>query len=728
MGVMPEGPRAHDYDVIIMGGGPAGSLAASLIRRQDPGRRLLILEREHFPRHHVGESLIPSWRPILERAGALPLLEEAGFMRKVGTLFQWGAAGDEQWTIDFRDPQTGGASPASYQVDRAKFDHLLLGHARSLGVEVHEGAEVRAVERLAGGGHRVRWKEDGDREATCAFIVDATGGARLLSRLWGIKQIAFDDMNNFAVYGYWKGSQVARFAGPPIHEHERWTWITSCPDGWVWHIPTFPDLVSVGVVTDARCLPPGGLAALEEFYLRNVREAMGVGELLAGAELVRHPKLDARVTTIRDWSYHAERVCGPDWFLCGDAAAFVDPILSSGILLASNGASLAANALHTLWNDAGVDVPLLLESYQSTYDDMARSYHRLAQIWYSRNFKYQSWHWEAKRQQLRAGRHPAEVSDAHAFLRITLGSFTNPVEGAFADRGLLVDLDRPDSRIYLAHLFKGDADHAGVRGDEPSEAVARARVRAEKEARWRDLLGRRVRLAGATHRRRESYFSDATMSGWQRVQYVETRPEGATDPFERVVFPSTAELPAGVMPFLDGSRTLREVVREVCAAHPVGTQPYSWLAEAVQQQVLQLDMHDWLAVEGAGDAPAAGADFPPGLVEAVGAAAPGAELRIDPLGTSLQILVRLPGSGYGMMLVPASIAERRLVWREVGGTALSHRGAPAALAPLARAVLGVLGAWEAREPGVSARWWRESAPALAGELRLTPRAEPPAAR
>jgi flavin-dependent dehydrogenase len=714
-----QGSPDHEYDVVIIGGGPAGSLTAALVRRQDPGRRVLVLEREVFPRHHVGESSIPSWRPILERAGVLEKLEASGAMRKVGTLFRWGAADEESWTIDFRDKGSGGARPGSYQVDRARFDQLLLEHARSVGAEVREGAAVGGVEALPQGGYRVSWTDDAARTATTRYLVDASGQARVLTRLLKLKPIAFDDMNNFAVYGYWKGSKIAHFAGPPVHEHERWTYIAACPDGWVWHIPTFPDLVSVGVVTDVKCLPAGGLAALEDFYLRNVRECQEVSDLLAHAELVQHPLVDRRLVTIRDWSYRVEPVCGSDFFLVGDAAAFVDPILSSGMLIAANGASLAANALHTLWNDPGVDVPMLIESYQASYDDMASSYHRLARIWYSRNFKYPTWHWEAKRQRLRTGRHPAEETDAHAFLQLSLGSFANPVEGAFADRGVRLDFERPDARIYAAHLFKGEARVGDIRGDELTEDQLRARILGEAAARWRELLSSRLRVAGITSRVRESYFSDSTMSDWKRVRYVELQAEGTADPFERVVFPVAKDLPGSVLPLLDGRRTLRETLRAACEGHAVGQSAYSALLELAQHQVLQLDMRRWLTVEGEPSPEPAQDDaaWPLPLVDAVFAVEPTAEIQVDPLGTSLSILVRGAGSAHGAVLVPSALASREYAWKEAASTTVSYRGDAAQNARLLRAVLGTLEQWERHDPGAVKRWWTEDAPRLAGEKR-----------
>lgn len=711
-----QASAAHELDLTIIGGGPAGSLTAALVLRQHPEKRVMVLERETFPRHHVGESSIPSWGPILERAGVLGKLEAAGLMRKVGTLFQWGNSDAESWTIDFRDEGTGGARPGSYQVDRARFDQLLLDHARSVGARVYEGAAFTGLEPLEEGGYRIKWRGEGARTATTRYLVDASGQARALARHLGLKAIPFDDMNNFAIYGYWRGSKIAEFAGPPVHEHERWTYIATCPDGWLWHIPTHPDLVSVGLVTESSSVPAGGRSALEAIYRRNVAECPAVAELLSDAELVCHPLENRRLLVIRDWAYHLDRVCGPDFFLAGDAAAFVDPILSSGMLIAANGASLAANALHTLWTDPDVDVPLLLESYQAAYDDMAGSYHRLAAIWYSRNFKSQTWHWEAKRQRLRTGGHPAAETDAESFLQLCLGSFANPVEGAFAERGMRVDLARPDAQIYTAHLFDGQARVGNVRGDELSEAELRSRIASEAAARWRALLDRRARLKGVERRLRESYFSDSTMHEWKRVRYIELKAEGCRDSFDRVVFPITKELPSGVFPLLDGQRTIREALRALCAVHPVGSSTYTTTLELAQQQILQLDMRRWLAFEG--EAPSAGpAGFPPGLAEAIAAAAPSAELSIDLLGTSLSVLLRRQGSREGAVLVPRKLASRQRTWRQVGSAGVSYRGELRNIAPLLRSVMEWLVELERREPGRMERWWSQEAPLLAGETR-----------
>ena len=184
--------------------------------------------------------------------------------------------------------------------------------------------------------------------------------------------------------------------------------------------------MSVGLVTEADSLPSGGQSALEDFYRRNVAACPEVGELLEGADLVQHPLAASKLLTIRDWSYRCDPVCGDGWFLVGDAAMFVNPILSTGLLITSNGASMAANALLTLWNDPDVETARLLASYDATYREAGMSFHRLAHIWYARNFKRTTWHWEAKRQRLRTGRgiHGARRAPSRSFTCVSAPSQT----------------------------------------------------------------------------------------------------------------------------------------------------------------------------------------------------------------------------------------------------------------------------------------------------------------
>ena len=211
-----------DYDVAIIGGGPGGSLTASLVLRQDPGRRVLVLERERFPRHHVGESTDPELAPN-PRACRRSRQAQAGRCHpKGGRALPLGSRGHGLVALDFRD-RDGNVREASFHVDRAQVDELLLDHAGSLGAEVHEQASVTAVTRRTEGGFDVGWQEaSGPRHAVARHVVDASGQARLLSRLWSLPVVPFDRMNNFAVWAYWKGSGIKR-EGRPMGDGERWT-------------------------------------------------------------------------------------------------------------------------------------------------------------------------------------------------------------------------------------------------------------------------------------------------------------------------------------------------------------------------------------------------------------------------------------------------------------------------------------------------------------------------
>ena len=700
--------QALDHDVIVLGGGPGGSLVASLCRKQDPDRSVLVLERDVFPRHHVGESCSPGWHPILERAGVLPKLEASDVIRKAGVLFHWGEAHDETWTADFRDG-AGGFRPGSFQVDRAKFDHLLLEHARELGADVRQPVVVRGVERLEPEGFRVRFEHATGAvgSSTARHVIDATGQARLLARQLGLGVVPYDDMNNYAVYGYWRGSKIAAFKGPPIHPHERWTYIAAAPDGWLWHIPTFPDLVSVGLVTDAetlRSMEGSSSEALEALYLRNVRGAERVRDLLEDAELVKHPLAPSKLLTARDWAYHVERTCGPGWFLVGDAAAFIDPILSSGLTITAHGAALAANALHSIWNDSTLDVELLRESYTQAYLDMASTYHRLARIWYSRNFKCESWHWEAKRQRLRTGRHPADETADEAFLEQCMGAFANPIEGSFGvadftDRGTA----QPTGRVIRDHLFHkpGSAEDRGA----PALRQAREALDIGSLARFRDLLSARVSLRDAAYREAESYFTDRHTERWQRVRYAEITHASARDRFERVVFPAD-----NLVPLLEGGHPLFAVARRFCESTEPGSAAHHARARLAQSQILQLDLLGLLEIEPPeGPRPMT---WPAPLLAIAGASP--LSVAADLLGESIEIA--LPGGTALLTATPSRSRHRPFAATET--TAFTYRGDGATLVPVLQRLLSAYRAWEAQRPDAARSFWARSYVLSGGRAEL----------
>lgn len=686
------------YDLIILGGGPVGSITASLVRRRNPDRKVLILEKESFPRHHVGETTIPSWRPVLERAGVYDKIREAGTVPKLGGYFHWGAAGDDAWTIDFVEPGTDRPQPGAFQVDRAAFDKLLLDHARSLDCEVIERAEVESVSRGAPP-FTVTWKHEGEeRSATAAWVVDATGQARLLARLWGLDVHAFDTMNNFAMWGYWQGSKVWTPDGRDPGE-ARWTYIETCEDGWLWHIPITPELTSVGVVTDASTLPRGGAEAREAFYLRNVREARGIGGLLSEATLVEHALAGAKLLVARDWSYRVEKTCGPGWFLAGDAAAFVDPIFSTGLLIGLNGASMAANALSTIWRDPEVDAPLLLASYQEAYADIALSFHRLASVWYARNEKSQSAYWVARRQRMRAGGDPAAETDREAFMRLCMGAAVNPVEGALQHPMREREVNNVETYVIAENVCGVDGDPAAHGSGETLRLEQRRKTR----RRFRELLRVRLALGNAVATRRDGYFTDRAMDSWTRVRYLDVRAAGSTDELDRLVLPFQPFLPDTVVPLLDGTRSGLDVVRLVCD----GTAPFSddraRCYQRVCEQVLQLDLRGWLRVT---EAPrdVAAAD---GLLRLFQSIEP-CEVRVDCCGDAIELR-----STHGeALLTPRAV--RRQFMLETRTTRLSYHGATASEGCLRwmRDLGAALTQFEEAHPN----FWQDALPEIAGEL------------
>jgi len=674
-------------------------------------------------------SLIAGIGPILARAGLLELLEARadrgeGVVRKAGIVFHWGSReGEGSWSADFRDARAGRPPVSSYHVDRATFDQLLLDHASSLGATVHEGARVEEVRRVGPSWH-VRFELDGARhEALAAHVVDASGLSRVLSRALGIRRVGFDDMSNHALHGYWRGS-AKKEHGSPLADGTYWTFISTTTDGWCWHIPLGPDLVSVGLVTSEDALPSGGAGPIEDFYVRNVRACHGIGDLLADATLDHHPLAPRarRVLSQRDWSSHAERLSTDGAFLVGDAALFVDPILTSGVVLSAIGASLAAGALHTLWNDPDVDSALLRESYDETYLDLALGYHRVAQIWYRRNDKVQSWWWQARRAALRSDSASTQL-DMRAFLAMTLGLVRDPFAGLAAQREGGLDVVRPDKLLLAQGVVGADAGAveralldrlAEITRDHADEGEARTLVHRHLLARWRRRLERALSLAHLEVRARERYYSDRTMAGWKRTRLVEVRARGSADLLDRVILPAGADpgAPLGV-PLQEAS--LRASLEAATAHLPTGSHARRRLVHAAWERLVQLDVMGLLPSESQLDA-ADEAIAPESLETVVWLARTLAEpservgIIVDLLGSSMDVVT----TGRRLLVVPREGDQPVQAYATTARCAVSYLDGT--LEPTARASLDrALDRVRAAEP--RARWGDELR-AVAGESLL----------
>jgi flavin-dependent dehydrogenase len=337
-------------DVVVIGGGPAGATLAALLARKN--RNVLVLERERFPRYHIGESLIPGFMRAMEELGMIERLEARGFERKAGGTLRWGS-GKIPWGFQFIE---GTQYKHAYHVRRADLDSMLLDRARELGAHALEEATVKDVieenGRVAGVTYAVRGSAVPVHEVRASLVIDASGQARVVGRRFATVNW-HEDLRNVAIWTYFDNCH--RLPGD-----ERSNILTEgLGDGWFWAIPIGKATMSVGFVTPAETAA-ASQQSLEEIYRARREESIQVKELLRDATQA------GGFRTARDWSYTCDRFYGPGWALVGDAAAFVDPLLSTGVTLAT----LAASGLSRIV-DKILDHPEIedkaLERYATTY-------------------------------------------------------------------------------------------------------------------------------------------------------------------------------------------------------------------------------------------------------------------------------------------------------------------------------------------------------------------------
>lgn len=323
-----------DYDVVVVGGGPAGSATAARLAQR--GRRVVVLERDTYPRFHIGESLVPWTNEVFRELGVDPAIAAGGFVEKWGASFT-----DAQGTLDkYADfgtaPET--PRPQTYQVRRADFDRLLLEHAARSGADVVQPAQALDVS-FAPGHVVVRYASGDDagdaasREVRAAAVVDASGRVGFLARR--LAERRYDELlRNVAVHAWYDG--VPRRPGRRAGDIRM---VTRPDRGWFWFIPVSETEMSVGVVLPAAvhaASPPGSLAEQLDRY---VAETPAAAALLANARRTSEVRFDA------DYSYDSAQYAGDRWLVVGDAGTFLDPIFSTGVLLAMQAGLDAADAL-----------------------------------------------------------------------------------------------------------------------------------------------------------------------------------------------------------------------------------------------------------------------------------------------------------------------------------------------------------------------------------------------
>ena len=344
------------FDVAVVGGGPAGATLATVCALN--GFDVALYEKEHGPRYRVGESLLPSTpcqlAPLL---GVADDIERAGFVKKPGATFFWGDRLDEPWTLLF------GHSNIGLNVDRQRFDSILLDNASARGVEVYKGHSVRSI----GDGDAVRGRvleiddrAKGRHRVRTRYVADASGQMRLKTHeLDGRTWSRF--FRNVAVWGYWNGA--GRLDAPNHGNVTFEAFETEHGWGWTWFIPLSDSLTSVGAL-----LPRAGMRALREETPRGAMTAClarcaRISALLAGARPSSEPPYD-EVRRYADFSYASEAFWAPGLVKVGDAACFVDVLLSSGVHLATYGALLAARSIEAVLRGL-LPETLAMDEYES---------------------------------------------------------------------------------------------------------------------------------------------------------------------------------------------------------------------------------------------------------------------------------------------------------------------------------------------------------------------------
>jgi halogenation protein CepH len=382
-------PAMEVFDVIVIGGGPGGSTTATLTARQ--GHRVLQLEKEKFPRYQIGESLLPSTvHGIAPLLGVGDRLRAAGFTRKSGGTFRWGT-NPVPWEFSFAVwPGFGGPTSYAYNVERMKFDQILLDNAREHGVDVRESCTVLDVVEDGGRVSGVRYvdADGGEHTALARYVVDASGNrGRTYRQVGGLRQYS-EYFRNIALFGYFEGGK--RLPAPNSGN----ILAAAFDNGWFWYIPLTPELTSVGVVvhSDAAERVQGD----PELALRNLIDSCPlIKEYLADATRVTSgPYGELRVR--KDYSYCNTVFWKPGMVLVGDSACFVDPVLSTGVHLATYSGLLAARSINSCLAGT-VDEESAFGEFERRYRREYGVFYEFLASFYGMQAGEQSYFWAAKK-------------------------------------------------------------------------------------------------------------------------------------------------------------------------------------------------------------------------------------------------------------------------------------------------------------------------------------------
>ena len=351
------------YDVLIIGGGPAGSTAAILLAKA--GRKVLVVEKEKFPRFHVGESMLPNSMGTFMRLGVKEKLDRV-CLPKIGAEFATVCGHTQQF--EFKDGYQA-KYPHSYQVERSVFDKVLLDHARECGAEV---LEETAAEKFEEDEEAVRLTiresgADSSRTVEAKYLLDCSGRSSVVGSHFKLKK-SYPSLKKIAVYAHYDG----------VDRDANLTRLVRGKEFWFWIIPVKESLTSIGLVMDNSDFQRLKQSP-EEVLDAALREQPMMWKRM------EYAKRTTKVHTTSDYSYRNSKLAGRRWLLAGDAAGFIDPIFSTGVFLAVMSGEKAADALNAVLEDSGKRATLF-SRYESSLQKVMKMYLRFVEGWYTQPF------------------------------------------------------------------------------------------------------------------------------------------------------------------------------------------------------------------------------------------------------------------------------------------------------------------------------------------------------
>ena len=370
----------QQHDVIVIGGGPAGSTCASLLSRA--GHDVVLLEKTKFPREHVGESLLPFCYWMFKDLGVVDQMKKR-FVRKPGVRFLDGRKGTVSTTWCFNHILFD-ESYLSFQVARGEFDHILLKNSMSLGAKVHEQTKVKDIDvKSASDRVSVQAVDENGKETThhARFLIDASGRDALLGSKYGWRQLR-EELDRTAVWSHWA---PVKLAGGLEEGLSMILYMGEEQKGWIWVFPLSENRVTAGFVSQnsyirdqrKKLLDAGSTNWEYDLCMQELNKSPFVEKLLQGSELAMPMMVNG------NYSYEIKNHYGSNYAMVGDARGFIDPIFSSGVFLSMKSAYLVANAVdHQLKEKMTEKNPLMVDAY----DKISGAYnfvHRMIRLFYN---------------------------------------------------------------------------------------------------------------------------------------------------------------------------------------------------------------------------------------------------------------------------------------------------------------------------------------------------------